>query len=233
MEDADDRTDDRDTRSTNSDTKHINLHLTKPQNKNETKPQTKTKNQTNTTLRVPRKKLASQKEQWIDTATIYSNQETQLILLLDMKSGNQSGPINILLTHLKAKHSGYRSQDTAKGFYDPARFVQVSDIVNLLIESHLSCFYCRKWTTLFYENVREPRQWSLERLSNAQGHNRDNVVIACLECNMRRRTMYYERYLATKQLIVNKLDSTEDLDYSGIDEPYGKLESIRELEETI
>jgi hypothetical protein len=200
------------------DTKHIDLHLTKPQKKNETKPQTKTKDpQTNTTLRVPRKKLAAQKDQWKDTATMYSTQETQLLLLLDMKSETRSESINILLTHLKAKHSGYRSQDTAKGFYDPARFVQVPDIVNLLIESRLSCFYCKRWTTLFYENVREPRQWSLERLSNAQGHNRDNVVIACLECNMRRRTMYYERYLATKQLVVNKLDSTEDLDYSGID----------------
>jgi len=36
------------------------------------------------------------------------------------------------------------------------------------------------------------------------------VVIACLECNMRRRTMYYERYVATKQLKVNKLDANVD-----------------------
>ena len=26
------------------------------------------------------------------------------------------------------------------------------------------------------------------------GHNKDNVVISCLNCNLRRRTMHYERY---------------------------------------
>ena len=182
------------------DTKHIAFHS----------PKVKT-DATNISLRTPRKKIASQKDQWKDTATSHSTPESQLLLLLDIKSGNRTESINILLTHLKAKQSGYRSQDTAKGFYDPAQFVQIPDIVNLLIESRLSCFYCKKWTTLFYENVREPRQWSLERLSNAEGHNRGNVVIACLECNMRRRTMYYERYLVTKQLKVNKLDA-EDAD---------------------
>ena len=160
----------------------------------------------------PRKKITSQNENWINTANTYSSQETQLDILnnlspsnLQIKNNDQTHA-NILLSHLKTKQSGYRSQDTIKGFYDPDRFIQIPDMVKLLVDSNLSCFYCRKWTTLFYENVREPRQWSLERLSNAEGHNRDNVVIACLECNMRRRTMYYERYIATKQLKVNKLE---------------------------
>ena len=161
-----------------------------------------------TEKKTPRKKVVSQNENWINTAKSYSTQETQLSLLMSLSSKSQRDPIseNILLSHLKAKQSGYRSQDTIKGFYDPDRFIQIADIVKLLVDSNLSCFYCRKWTLLFYENVREQKQWSLERLSNAEGHNRDNVVIACLECNMRRRTMYYERYIATKQLKVNKLD---------------------------
>ena len=159
--------------------------------------------------KIPRKKLASNTDNWIQTANTYSTQDAQLLLLIDIKNDGVSESANILRNHLKTKQSGYRSQDTLKGFYDPDRFVQIPDIVALLIESNLSCFYCRKWTTLFYENVREPRQWSLERLSNKDGHNRENVVIACLECNMRRRTMYYERYIATKQLKVNKLDVEE------------------------
>jgi hypothetical protein len=162
--------------------------------------------------KLPRKKITSQNENWIYTANTYSTQETQLDLLNNILSpdsqtkDNDQTHANILLSHLKTKQSGYRSQDTIKGFYDSDRFIQIPDMVKLLADSNLSCFYCRKWTTLFYENVREPRQWSLERLSNAEGHNRDNVVIACLECNMRRRTMYYERYIATKQLKVNKLE---------------------------
>ena len=168
---------------------------------------------------APRKKITAQNETWITTAKTYSTQEAQIVLvgsLLHILSKdipsetrfdtNTTNSANILLSHLKTKQSGYKSQDTIKGFFDPDRFIQIPDIVKLLIDSNLSCFYCRKWTTLLYENVREPRQWSLERLSNTEGHNRDNVVIACLECNMRRRTMYYERYIATKQLHVNKLE---------------------------
>ena len=166
-------------------------------------------------LKTPRKKVASQNENWITTAETYSTQESQILLLLELRLCvfNPKGisdehtniGTNILLSHLKTKQSGYRSQDVLKGFYDPDRFVQVSDIVDLLIDSGLSCFYCRKWATLFYENVRDPRQWSLERVSNEDGHNRGNIVIACLDCNMRRRTMYQDRYIATKQLRVNKL----------------------------
>lgn len=176
--------------------------------------------------KIPRKKIASQSDNWITTAKTYSTQESQLTLLVELQcfeSAKKSFPVlkdveeeeeetnrqnaNLLLAHLKTKQSGYKSQDKLKELYDPDRFIQIPRLIELLIESKLACFYCRKWATLFYENVRDPRQWSLERLSNAEGHNRDNVVIACLECNMRRRTMYYERYIATKQLKVNKLDS--------------------------
>lgn len=184
-------------------------------------------------LKIPRKKIGSQTDHWISTSQQYSTQESQNQLLRELSAllsclftkntgRSSSGELlsnpslfdknnaaNILLSHLKTKQSGYRSQDTLKEFYDPERFVQIPDIVALLIESNLSCFYCQKWATLFYENVRDPRQWSLERISNAEGHNRDNVVIACLECNMRRRTMYYERYIATKQLRVNKLEHSQ------------------------
>ena len=165
-----------------------------------------------------RKKIVSQTDEWITTAKMYSTRELQIQLLTALSITNNSesetDSANILRRHLKTKHFGYKSQDTIKKIYEPDKFVQISDIIDLLVKSNLSCFYCRKWTTLFYENVRDPRQWSLERLSNSEGHNRDNVVIACLECNMRRRTMYHERYMATKQLKVNKLDG----EISGDDE---------------
>ena len=162
--------------------------------------------------KIPRKKIASQSDQWTNIAEQYSTQDSQCALLANINAtADPTNPaINILRTHLKTKLSGYRSQDTMKKKYDPTRFIQLPDLINLLASSNLSCFYCKKWATLFYENVRDPRQWSLERLSNAEGHNRDNVVIACLECNMRRRTMYYERYIATKQLTVNKIGSASE-----------------------
>jgi hypothetical protein len=155
--------------------------------------------------KIPRKRVVSQTDIWNNTVGTYSTQESQLLLLLQIQSGLSSDAANLLMSNLKSKHSGYRSQDISKKIYDPERLIKIPEIIALLIDSHLSCFYCKKWTTLFYDNAREPQQWSLERLYNSDGHNIGNVVIACLECNMRRRTMYYERYIATKQLKVNKL----------------------------
>jgi hypothetical protein len=155
-----------------------------------------------------RKKIAASNDAWTAIAEKYATQNSQLALLGAMSTSNDE--TRMLLNHLKAKQSGYKSQDVAKGWFNESQFVRIEDIVALLSTSRLSCFYCGCWTTLFYEYVRDSKQWSLERLSNEQGHNRDNVVLACLECNMRRRTMYYERYVATKQLRVNKMEPGEE-----------------------
>ena len=163
-------------------------------------------------LAPPKKKISSQNEKWATTAKNNSTKECQINLLTKLRSCStipKNGEDAILFSQLKIKQTGYRSQDNLKELYDPTKFVDIGDIIKLLVDSDLSCFYCKKWTPLFYENVRDPTQWSLERISNSEGHNRDNVVIACLECNMRRRTMYYERYVATKQLKVIKLDTVD------------------------
>ena len=98
------------------------------------------------------------------------------------------------------KISGYRSQDQLKGIYDESRFVTFEHVVECMRSCALQCFYCKEGVQMVYEFVREPKQWSLERIDNAYGHNCDNVVIACLSCNLRRRTMHYERYVTTKQM---------------------------------
>jgi hypothetical protein len=79
------------------------------------------------------------------------------------------------------------------------------------METELKCFYCKEYVNIIYEPIREPKQWSLERIDNTYGHNVDNVTIACLSCNIRRRTMYHERYVFTKQLsIIKTEEKTED-----------------------
>jgi len=110
---------------------------------------------------------------------------------------------------LHDKQSGYRHQDIVKNIFNPTLFISIPRIVELLRQSELLCFYCREEVKILYEHVRDKKQWSLERLDNAQGHNTDNVVIACLSCNLRRRTMHYERYVATKQLRFLKIDRGE------------------------
>ena len=112
--------------------------------------------------------------------------------------------VRVLEQLIHSKWYGYRSQDIEKQILHPDKLVSERDIVNTLIDSRLLCFYCRKPVQLFYEFVRESNQWTLDRIDNTYGHNRDNVVVACLGCNLRRKTMYYERFVMTKQMTITK-----------------------------
>lgn len=103
-------------------------------------------------------------------------------------------------SEIQNKINSYRSQDILKKLYQESLFVDFPFVIQLIFESNLDCFYCKKKVQIIYENVREPFQWSLERIDNTMGHNKDNVKIACLSCNLRRRTMYHERYIFTKQM---------------------------------
>lgn len=117
--------------------------------------------------------------------------------------------------HLKMKQEinsklySYKHQDIKKKKYNKGEFITFEQTIQKLIDSNFKCFYCNQNVNVLYEEVRDPTQWSLERIDNTFGHNCSNVVIACLNCNLRRRTMYYERYVQTKQLLhIIKRDST-------------------------
>ena len=107
---------------------------------------------------------------------------------------------NLFKNEIQNKINSYRSQDIQKKKYQESLFVDFPFVIQILIESNLDCFYCKKKVQIIYEIVREPFQWSLERIDNEMGHNKDNVKIACLSCNLRRRTMYHERFIFTKQM---------------------------------
>ena len=57
---------------------------------------------------------------------------------------------------------------------------------------------------ILYKDVREKLQWTLDRIDNDVGHNSDNVLIACLHCNLGRRKIDADDYLFTKQLKIEK-----------------------------
>lgn len=109
-----------------------------------------------------------------------------------------------ILQQLSQKMSGYKAQDIQKDIFEPDKFVDLERIVELLIKCNLECFYCKNKVQVLYEYVREPGQWTLDRIDNDYGHNKDNLEVACLQCNIRRRTMYAERYVFTKQLKIIK-----------------------------
>jgi len=113
---------------------------------------------------------------------------------------NVSPTILMIHKQIRSKICGYASQDKSKRMFCEDEFVNEKDVLDLFRSSGLKCYYCKETTELLYEYVREPKQWTLERLDNSIGHNRGNVVIACLHCNLKRRCMASEKYVKTKEM---------------------------------
>lgn len=106
----------------------------------------------------------------------------------------------VIVQQIKQKLSSYKYQDQLKGIYDPDNFANsVHHIVNMLADCKLLCFYCKNIVAVIYDKVCDPAQWTVERIDNSVGHNYDNICIACLKCNLGRRTMHQNRYLFTKK----------------------------------
>lgn len=135
--------------------------------------------------------------------------KTQLCPIFQLQVLQTNDVQNPLLKEMKKqitnKIHSYRSQDIKKKLLQPDNLVDTPFVLNLLIQTQLECFYCKEQTLVLYDEVRAAKQWTLDRMDNSRGHNKDNVEIACLSCNLRRRTMYHERYVFTKQLSIVKL----------------------------
>jgi hypothetical protein len=126
---------------------------------------------------------------------------------VESATGGSGG--GLVASQLRGKLRGYRNQDIDKGLYQDGSggFVTYPYVLALLYTTRLMCCYCGATTMVVYEGVREPKQWTLERIDNRVGHNIGNVQIACLTCNLRRRTMFQERYHSTVRMkTVRRLD---------------------------
>jgi len=116
-------------------------------------------------------------------------------------------PIEIYaLSELKKKIHSYKMQDEKRDIYKGIIFVTCSYVLEQLVQCKLSCFYCECNLYFLYENVRQKNQWTLDRIDNSQGHNNNNVVIACLDCNLKRRTMNMNTFKDYRALNVQKID---------------------------
>jgi hypothetical protein len=112
----------------------------------------------------------------------------------------------ILIREIERKIYGYKQQDLEKNHYQVEDFIFLKDIIEKMIACEMKCYYCFEPMFLLYEKVRESKQWSVDRLDNDQGHNQHNFVLACLECNLKRRRRTADKFLFTKQLTIVKTD---------------------------
>lgn len=114
--------------------------------------------------------------------------------------------LSYILREIDTKRKAYIYQDKHHEIYDPRYSITTERIVELLVSSELLCYYCREICQVTYKESMCRRQWTLDRIDNNYGHNDTNVVIACLDCNLKRGTMDAERFRQGKQFTFRKIE---------------------------
>ena len=193
--------------------KYINIDISS-NNSNEDSSKIKTKTRDISIKKEKQKRVVTTTTKWCTDQSIedqlkYIQQiHHSLDSCLDPDPDNQPSLIyKLIVQQINQKICGYRSQDIHKKLLSESEFVDIKKVVYLMIECKNLCFYCKQSVQVLYDHVREPMQWTLERINNSFGHNKTNVVIACLNCNLHRKTMHHERYVFTKQLKIVKNDN--------------------------
>ena len=110
----------------------------------------------------------------------------------------------LTINHLKTKLAGYRHQDILKKVFEPSKIISYDKLLEFLVKCELKCQYCSRELFLLYEFVREGNQWTLDRIDNNIGHNYDNVLISCLECNLKRKVINKDRFFFTKNMKITR-----------------------------
>ena len=114
-----------------------------------------------------------------------------------------AGPYaNKYVSHIKSKICSYKNQDIKKNRIELDKLITYGETLDLLSSSGLRCHYCADEVFILYEKVRENKQWSLDRINNDIGHNSGNLVIACLECNLKRRRTNKDSFMFTKNMVI-------------------------------
>lgn len=106
----------------------------------------------------------------------------------------------VIIQEITNKLRNYKYQDIHKNKLDEERLINFERCIELIIKQKLKCYYCSKEVFIIYEYIRDLYQWSLDRIDNDQGHNKENCVICCLKCNLQRRKLNDEKFLFTKKM---------------------------------
>ena len=154
---------------------------------------------------IKEKKMRVETKTWGLNENELSHQ-TQLNMLFNkldkVEKVEKDKYMSMLISHIKTKICSYKQQDIVKKKLDEKQFVTFEEVIKLLKICGLTCHYCSEHVFILYEKVRETKQWSLDRINNDIGHNGGNLVIACLECNLKRRRTNKDAFMFTKNMVI-------------------------------
>ena len=136
---------------------------------------------------------------------VYKNISHQSVLVNKLYLDESITEKKTLTQLLSRKLLGYKQQDIKNDIFSKIHFITQQNTMEKLVESKMKCIYCKESMLFVYDTIREPKQWTLDRIDNEMGHNSNNVVICCLGCNLERRNTNMEKFLFTKQLRIFKV----------------------------
>jgi len=110
---------------------------------------------------------------------------------------------NTCISQIKTKLTNYKQQDILKNRLDD--IIKIETVIEKLKECNFKCTYCSNEILILYELCREKYQWTLDRIDNSKGHNEHNILISCLECNLKKKKQNPAAFLFTKNLKIIKL----------------------------
>lgn len=132
--------------------------------------------------------------------------EQALSMLIMIKDGVDGKYCERGRKAIESKLNGYKHQDIKKDVYDCNTLISLEEAVNKLINASLSCEYCCNKVKILYRQVRDPLQWTLDRVDNVRNHSNDNTVLSCLSCNLKKRLTDKEKFEFTKKMKIVKVD---------------------------
>jgi hypothetical protein len=168
-----------------------------------TKPKTQTAPAPATTVSESDRTMGSANTECTECTDVFPHAQ-QVATINQLFFGDNGDVHAFYSTLISKKCAGYKQQDVANDIYDQRWFVTHDEVVELLVASKLKCYYCRGPCYIHYAESFCQEQWTLERLSNDQGHNRANVVISCLKCNLNRGTKSSDKFKMGKQIRFTK-----------------------------
>ena len=155
---------------------------------------------------VIKEKETSERKQMMEVETAWFADTLQLKYAKNLLLSMPFDAETLVRRELTHKLSGYKQQDVKKEKHDGEKFITFDELVELLVLSQMRCKYCMKQLFILYEKQREKVQWTLDRIDNDQGHNNGNVIVSCLDCNLRRRRLDADKFKFTKQMNLVKID---------------------------
>jgi ribonuclease HI len=114
--------------------------------------------------------------------------------------GPEASPIVHALVADKTR--GYACQDAKKSRQGR---IETEQVLEMLVSAHMRCCYCDCIMRVHYAESRDPQQWTLDRVDNTDGHHRENLVVACLQCNLKRRTIDKEKFAFAQKMQIERV----------------------------